>query len=63
MKNFVFFLFNVLIPPTPILLKVFLKNIVKFAEKHICQGLFFNKVVGLTFAIEYLRVTISVCRH
>ena len=43
--------------------KVVLRNFAKFTGKHLCQGLFFNKVAGRisknTFFVEHLRTTAS----
>ena len=35
--------------------KGFLKNFIKFTEKHLCQSLFFNKVAGLGHFAKFLR--------
>ena len=40
-----------------------LRNFAKFIGKHLCQGLFLNKVVGLTLQhlfVEHHRVTASI---
>ena len=43
--------------------KGILRNFAKFIGKHLCQGLFLNKVVGLTLQhlfVEHHRVTASI---
>ena len=35
--------------------KGFLKNFAKFTGKHLCQGLFFNKVAGLSLQRNFIK--------
>ena len=38
-----------------------LKNFSKFTEKHLCQGLFFNKVAGLGLQLYLKKETLAQC--
>ena len=42
-----------LVDPNWETLKVVLKKFVKFTGKHLCQSLFFNKVTGLCFPVNF----------